>query len=130
MGWRQMTGGNPLAAEGGEALIAVPSGQAVTLQEVIWNAPGVEGLTLRFRFLAPGIARAGGSVSFDQAVADMQALCESYALPRIAAFGPAPAQVIISLADRPLPFGEADPEATQFFEAFSIADGVCIWEAY
>ncbi len=110
--------------------IAVPSGQPVTLQDVIWNEAGPQGLTLRFRFIAPQIARAGGNVDFDTAAADMQALCEGFALPRLAEFGPAPAQVVISLADVAVPFGEAAPEATQFFEAFSIRDGACIWEIY
>lgn len=110
--------------------IAVPSGQPVTLQDVVWNAPGLAGLTLRFRFLAPQIARVGGCIDFATAVVDMRALCNSYALPRIADMGPVPAQVIISLSDIAVPFGTAMPEATQFFEAFSVQDGVCIWEAF
>lgn len=115
---------------GDGAAIPVPSGQPVTLQDVIWNESGPQGLTLRFRFIAPQIARAGGSVDFDTAAADMQALCEGFALPRLAEFGPMPAQVVISLADVEVPFGEAAPDATQFFEAFSIRDGACIWEIY
>ncbi|WP_233557032.1 DUF6497 family protein [Gemmobacter lutimaris] len=110
--------------------IAVPSGQPVTLLDVIWNEMGPDGLTLRFRFLAPQIARAGGSVDVDTATTDMQALCESFALPRISDFGPVPQQVIISLSDMNVPFGETAPEATQFFEAFTIRDGACIWEMY
>ena len=127
----------PVAAEDGVlrvepgdgAGIAVPSGQAVSLQDVIWNVPGPEGMTLRFRFLAPGIAP-GGGVDFDTASADMQFLCDSFALPRIAAQGPHPEQVIISLSDVAVAFGEAAPEATQYFEAFRIEDGACIWEIY
>lgn len=115
---------------GSAELIPVPSGQPVTLQDVIWNAPGPEGMALRFRFIAPQIAREGGSVSFEVAVEDMLALCETYALPRLSDVGPAPTQVIISFSDIPVPFGEAMPEATQFFEAFSIVDGTCIWEVY
>lgn len=110
--------------------IAVPSGQPVTLLDVIWNEMGPDGLTLRFRFLAPQIARTGGSVDVDTATTDMQALCESFALPRISDFGPVPQQVIISLSDMNVPFGETAPEATQFFEAFTIRDGACIWEMY
>ncbi|MGB8814706.1 MAG: DUF6497 family protein [Paracoccaceae bacterium] len=115
---------------GDETLIAVPSGQPVTLQDVIWNAPGPEGLTLRFRFIAPQIAKDAGAIDFDTAVADMRALCDSYALPRISDLGPVPAQIIISFSDVPVAFGEAVPEATQFFEAFSVQDGVCIWEIF
>ncbi|MDR0809350.1 MAG: DUF6497 family protein [Gemmobacter sp.] len=117
-----------LTGDGGR--IAVPSGQPVTLQDVIWNEMGPQGLTMRFRFIAPQIAREGGGVDFDTAAADMQALCESFALPRLAEFGPMPAQIVISLADISVPFGEAAPEATQYFEAFSIRDGACIWEIY
>jgi Family of unknown function (DUF6497) len=114
---------------GEEVQIVVPSGQSVTLQEVIWDAPGPMGLTLRFRFVAPAIAP-GGGVSFEQAVADMQSLCDGYALPRIAEFGPKPAQVIISLEDTALPFGSMEPDATQYFEAYSIGEEGCEWEIY
>lgn len=107
--------------------MAVPSGQPVTLLEVIWNEPGPAGLTYRFRFLAPWI---GGGVDYDAVFDDMVALCESFVLPRVADVQPAPSQVIVSLSDRDVPFGYADPEATQFFEAFSIRDGHCIWEAF
>jgi len=115
---------------GDDTAIAVPSGQPVTLQDVIWNAPGPEGLTMRFRFVAPQIARQGGTISFDRAIEDMQALCQNFALPRLASPGPVPSQIIISLSDVPLPFGDAAPEATQFFEAFSVEGGVCKWEIY
>lgn len=110
--------------------IEVPSGQDVTLLDVIWNEMGPVGLTMRFRFVAPGIARDGGKVDFETAVADMQALCEGFALPRLAGLGPKPAQIVISLADRAVPFGESAPDATQFFEAFSIDGTTCTWEMY
>lgn len=113
-----------------DAPIPVPSGQTVILQDVIWNEPGAEGLTVRFRFVAPAIARDGGTVPFETAVWDMLALCQTYVLPRIAETGPTPAQVIVSMSDIPVDFGEAVPEATQFFEAYSIEDGNCIWEAF
>ena len=118
-----------LALPGDATLIAVPSGQAVTLQEVVWNAPGPEGLTLRFRFVAPGIAP-GGGINFDAATADMQALCEGYARPRVTDFGPQVQQIIISLSDRAVVFGATEPDVTQFFEAYRLEDGACIWEIY
>ncbi len=115
---------------GDATAVAVPSGQPVTLEDVIWNEAGPEGLTLRFRFIAPQIAREGGSVDFETAVEDMKALCDSFAVPRLSDLGPQPQQIIISMSDVPVPFGEAAPEATQFFEAFSLQDGACIWEIY
>jgi len=115
---------------GGTEAITVPSGQDVTLQDVIWSEAGPAGLALRFRFVAPRIARMGGDIAFEVASEDMMALCQSYALPRIAEFGPAPRQVIISLAAQPLPFGEAAPDVTQYFEAYRIENGTCIWEMF
>lgn len=131
-----MTGPTQIEAEGAvilpgdPAAVTLPSGQVVTLIDVVWNAPGPEGLAARFRFLAPAIAREGGTVGFEDASADMAWLCENFALSRIATLGPAPAQIIISLSDRPVPFGEADPEATQFFEAYRLENGACIWEVF
>jgi len=120
----------PQVVPGDATLITVPSGQPVTLHDVIWNAPGPDGLTVRFRFLAPGIAKTAPLVDFDTAAADMVHLCQTYALARLAEFGPVPAQVIISLSDVPVPFGEAAPDATQFFEAYRLQDNACIWEAF
>ena len=110
--------------------IPVPSGQVVTLMDVIWNEQGPDGLTFRFRFLAPQISRDGGTVDYEVAAGDMMHLCKEYALPRLPNTGPVPQQIIISLSDRPVPFGETAPEATQFFEAFSFENDNCIWEMY
>ena len=107
--------------------MSVPSGQTVTLQEVLLDdAPGE--LWVRFRFLAPEIARDGGSVVSDAASADMEYLCQDLAVPYLADHDIEPARVVISLADRPVEFGASDPEATQFFEAYRLEDARCIWE--
>jgi hypothetical protein len=102
--------------------VAVPSGREVTFLDVITNAPGTEGSTARFRFVAPGL-QAG-----EDASDDMQALCETYALPRIGGMVPEPQQIIIVLSDRAVPFGETAPDAVQFFEAYRPQDATCIWE--
>ncbi|NEX45608.1 acetolactate synthase [Rhodobacter sp. ETT8] len=111
-------------------MIAVPSGQPVALQDVIWNVPGPEGLAVRFRFVAPQIAREGGTIPYEVAAEDILHLCQTYALPRLAEFGPQPTQIIISMSDQPVPFGESAPQATQFFEAFTPQDDLCIWEIF
>ena len=113
-----------------DGLIAVPSGQKVTLQDVIWNEPGPDGLAVRFRFIAPQIARHGGTVDFETASADMLHLCQDYALQRIAESGPRPTQVIISMSDVEVAFGDTAPEATQLFEAYSFEGDACIWDVY
>lgn len=113
-------------ATGNEEPLAVPSGQPVAFVEMLWDQPG-GGLVYRFRFLAPQI---GAGVEFDKAAADMEYLCREYALPRIANTGPQPRQIIISLADRPVDFGVSDTDAVQYFEAYRVENGGCIWEMF
>ncbi len=104
--------------------ITVPSGQPISLIELRQDAVAAQ-TWLRFRFLAPQISRDTGSVSFAEAQGDIEALCASLALPHVKALGARPDQIIISLSDRPVPFGQAAPEATQYFEAFSIKGDAC-----
>lgn len=107
---------------------SVPSGQIVTLQDVFWEEG--DALTLRVRFLAPQIARAKAQIDYDTAAKDMLHLCEAYVLPSVAQEPEAPDQIIVSLSDIEVPFGQSDPEATQFFEAYRIENGACKWEVY
>jgi hypothetical protein len=120
----------PQVIPGDGSAVAVPSGQAVTFLDLVLNAPGTGDSVARFRFIAPAIAKTGGTVDSETASADMAALCAGFALPRITAITPAPSQVIISFSDKPVPFGEATPDVTQFFEAYTIKDNACIWEAF
>ena len=109
--------------------IAVPSGQKIWWVDVIHTAQGTQGLTYRFRFLAPQI---GGRspLSPDIALADIAALCETWVAPRIARPAPEPAEVVISLSDRIVPFGEVDHTATQYFDTFSVDEGKCEWQFF
>lgn len=107
-------------------LLTLPSGLMVHLIDVVQDAPSPAGLAVRFRFLAPELAQ----VDFDTAAADMLHLCQTYALSRLPNTGPQASQIIISLSDRVVPFGEAAPEALQYFEAYRIENGECVWEMY
>lgn len=119
------------AAAGAEAAgIDLPSGRVVSFQDVIWGEPGPSGLTVRFRFLDPGLAAEKNNLDFFGAEDDMRYLCETYALERIASTGPQPAQIVISIADRPVAFGDLDTEATQLFEAYSRDGAACVWEGF
>lgn len=115
---------------GDGSAISVPSGQTVTLQDVIWNSAGPEGAVARFRFVAPQIARDGGTISADQVAADLLHLCENLVLGKLAEKGPLPPNVLVSMADRAVNFGETVPEATQYFESYRIEDGRCISELF
>ena len=109
--------------------VTVPSGQSVTLSEVLID-DSVDGSLARFRFLAPAIARDGGTVDFETASNDMADLCVQLVLPYLEKYELDVASVVISMADREVPFGYADPEATQFFESYRPDDGGCIWEPF
>lgn len=109
--------------------VAVPSGQPVELSEVLVdNSPGET--WVRFRFLAPRIARDGGDVTYDVATQDMEHICRSLVLPYLKTYELSPARVVISLSDRDVPFGSSDPQATQFFEAYRPEEANCIWEEF
>lgn len=110
-------------------VLSVPSGQPVTLSEVIEDAVGGEDW-LRFRFVAPQIARDSGTVTYDVAEADFAHLCDSVARPYLTEHALNPDVVVISLMDRQVEFGVTDPDATQFFEAFGIISDACVLETF
>ncbi len=109
-------------------MFTVPSGQPVTLQDIFWEEG--DSLVLRVRFLTPQIAREGGTVNYDTAAKDMLHLCDAVVRPQVEASDEKPDQIMISFSDIDVPFGQADPQATQFFEAYRIENGACIWEVY
>jgi len=107
--------------------VDMPSGQSLELQEVLVDQVATE-TWLRFRFVAPYIARDTGAVDFAQVGADMTYLCDALAIPYMAQHALNGEVIVISLADRVTEFGVSDPEATQFFEAFRLSNDTCIWE--
>jgi hypothetical protein len=104
-------------------LVAVPSGSEVRYLDTITNVPGQDGLTYRFRFVSP-------TIDADKAPDDMLALCNTFAIDRLPTTGPIPNQIVITLSDRPTLFGQLSPEVTQFFEAYRVENGQCIWELF
>ncbi|WP_299962717.1 DUF6497 family protein [uncultured Roseobacter sp.] len=115
------------ASVGSAWALDVPSGQPIHLHEVIADTVGTE-IWLRFRFIAPEIARDGGSVDFAMAEPDFEHLCHTVSLPYIAASDVSPDMAVITLLDRAIPFGTTDPETTQFVEVFRVSAGACVWE--
>ena len=107
--------------------VALPSGLEVLFHDIVTTAEGASGLTYRFRFLAPWLA---GEVDPRAVTADMGYLCEAYALPRVANIGPQPQQIVISLSDRPVEFGQISPDVVQFFEAYRPDGTTCVWEFF
>ena len=107
--------------------IAAPSGLTLTLQEVIWEP---DTAIARLRFVAPML---GGPepMQFSEVAGDFLWLCETYGVPALVQNDLAGSGIIISIADRDVPFGMMDPEAVQFFEGYSTdGAGGCVWEPY
>ena len=105
--------------------LTLPSGQIVQMHEVL-----TEEDVVRFRLIAPEIKRDIGDLKYADVEMDFQLLCEEYALDWLDKNALRPGKIVISLADRPVPFGAADPNATQFFEAFSRDGARCVWEQF
>ena len=110
--------------------VTVPSGQPVEFVDLVKEANGTPDSIFRYRFVAPQIARDGGTIGIDAALEDIDALCKSFVLPQLEADAEMPERVVISLSDRPVEFGVPTPAATQFFEAFRIENGACVWEGF
>lgn len=110
-------------AAGAAVADGVPSGLAVGLYDMLVEP---EAAIARFRFLAPDLR----SLDFAEVEGDLPWLCDHVALPEVLDAGWNVAEIIISIGDREVPFGQSDPEALQYFEAFSFADGTCVEEYF
>ncbi len=130
-GLAMVTAGAVAAGNPGQMPVPpLPSGLDATLQEMFLDVKPDGMLTYaRFRFVAPRIAGADAP-DFAARLADMEFLCATYAMPHVAATPEPVDRIVISLADRAVPFGQPDPDAIQYFEVFSTRDGACIWEEF
>ncbi len=81
---------------------------------------------LILRYLSPDLA--GGGVSYSAAAPDLELLCRTEGLARVADMGVEVASVVVILLDRPVTRGEPAPDATQYIGAFTIDGEVCRWE--
>ncbi|WP_270729318.1 DUF6497 family protein [Shimia sp. Alg240-R146] len=106
---------------------AVPSGNEIRLQEIIFETRQDSSQVARFRYVMPLIRQ---GLEFHQIEDDFFHLCIGVAVPYLAVEAKEVDQVIISMADRETEFGVTTTLATQFFEAFSIENGACIWEGF
>lgn len=109
---------------------ALPSGQEVSLIEVLWEDQDGGPWWLRLRYLAPAIAAGAGQVDADVATGDMLALCRRDALPMLESDSRPVEQIIISLSAEAVEFGASAPDVMQYFDAYRPEDGDCIWEEF
>nr|WP_244995944.1 DUF6497 family protein [Pseudooceanicola nitratireducens] len=122
---RGQEGPSPVPSDSGPS-VSVPSGRALSLQEVREETQPDGTLWLRLRYVAPGMTRADRAAVAD----DFQALCQTDALRYQPQAPVTAAQAVISIAAAPMEFGVSNPEIPQFFEAFRLENGTCIWEAF
>ncbi|PSL22077.1 DUF6497 family protein [Shimia abyssi] len=106
---------------------AVPSGNEIYFQEILFDARDDGSRVARLRYVMPLIRQ---GVEFAEIEEDFFHLCIGVAVPYLATEGETVDQVIISMSDRETEFGVLDALATQYFEAFIVKDGTCIWEGF
>ena len=107
----------------------VPSGQQVTLHEVLVDAQ--EDTTyLRFRFVAPQIGTDTAGTDFEAVGNDMMHLCKTVALSYMTEYALEGDTIVISFMNKITEFGQSDPDTTQFFESFRPQNGACIWDEF
>lgn len=102
--------------------VPVPSGLLLTFQEVILEP---ETGFARFRFVAEPLGQTGWQMP--DVAEDFAWLCDNVVLPALDQNGWEASQIVISMADRALDFGQSVPDAVQYFEGFAITDGACEW---
>ncbi len=117
------------AVSGQEEAPTVPSGLSLNFQEWLLIEQPDGQIFSHFRFVAPALGQVDGPRHGDIET-DFQHLCDSYAAQTLVAQSTHVDQIVISFADRELEFGETAPQAVQYFEAFRLQDGVCIWEVF
>ncbi|WP_373353507.1 DUF6497 family protein [Pseudoroseicyclus sp. CXY001] len=101
--------------------VTAPSGHPWRIFDVV-----LEEGTARLRFVSEDLT----ADDFEAIAGDFQWLCDNLALPALEGSEITPSEIVISLSDRELPFGAIVPEAVQFFEAYRVEDGACIWELF
>lgn len=80
----------------------------------------------------PALPAAPDVLAQDPLHDDVVWLCQNWVLPRIASPAPRPTAIMISIADKDIPFGTYDPDVLQLFEAFRLPPDrdTCEWEPW
>ena len=107
----------------------VPSGQALEVFEEAFHATTPARRQFYLGVVAPEIKK-GGTVGFEAANADIDALCDEYALHK--ALNPndgldAAREVVIRLMDSPIEYGDSNPDIRQYMGFYDISKGLCEW---
>ncbi len=101
----------------------------VAYLDTVQNAPAT-GLVYRFRFVAPGIAGTAAPWPKTRRRPTWRRCATASRSRGIASTGPQPNQIVISFSRPAGAVRRAGPEATQFFDAYRIEAGKCVWELF
>lgn len=112
-----------VSAGSASAQILSTSGIEVAFHDDIDEAP-----LYRVRYVAPQLSDA--EIDYALVADDMQRLCAEDAVPRLIAAGQTPERIVLTLMAEPVDFGEMTPTVRQFFESYTVVEGLCIWEAF
>ncbi len=107
----------------------VPSGQSLEVFEEAFHTTTPTKRQFYLGVLAPAIQQ-GGDVGFEAANADIDVLCEEYALKK--AQNPndgldSANEVVIRLMDSPVQYGDSNPDVRQYMGFYDISKGLCEW---
>jgi hypothetical protein len=102
-----------------EQWLRLPSGASAIPLDLI-----VEEGVQRVRMIGQGLAQdvAGYQGNPDRLFTDMQDICTRHVASGTLSDG---TSVIVTLMDKEVQFGLSDPSVIQFFEAFTVQDGIC-----
>ena len=89
---------------------------------------GAEERWLVLRYIAPEIAREGGSLGYEDVAAGMDALCDGEGLATARAHESPVDQIVITVMDRAMERGQPNPEATQFIATYAVTEAGCAWQ--
>ncbi|SIN80737.1 DUF6497 family protein [Vannielia litorea] len=110
----------------------LPEGWAVfhdaIVERHIGETEGDEERWLIMRYLAPAIARDGGTLVYDDVSEAMDVLCNGPALETARSHESPIDQIVIALMDRVVERGQPDPEATQFIASYQVTETGCEWQ--
>jgi len=102
----------------------LPSGRAAELCDILPEVqPFTSATWLVVRMVVPALPEAGA----ESVHTDHDWVCAEIALPTAEA-GPLPARIVVQLMAEPFIRGGPAPRITQSIEAYTIQDGVCMWE--
>jgi hypothetical protein len=103
----------------------LPSGRAAELCDILPETqPFTSATWLVVRMVVPELPETG----VENIHTDHDWVCAQIALPAAEAADTPPARLVVQMMAEPFIRGEPAPGITQSVEAYTIRDGVCIWE--